>query len=463
MTDLRRTTALSLALLAIALPARASAATVEVSASSGPAAEEYVLYRASGSERNRVQVQFLRDTIVILDKGVARIGTRRRPFGVCRTSGRPNRVVCPRFSISVSLKAGDDTITFAPGKDTGEPARTRPFRFAEDYEDTEGSITETAYVHGGSGDDRIQGSQFADFIVPSKGRDKVFARGGGDWVQLEPDGEDDYVRAAGGVDALRFNGSRRPVTVDLAAGTASAADGETDSIAGFERLHGGQADDVLLGTELADAIYGEAGSDRIDGRDGSDLLSGESPSVSGGSPNQITGGEGDDFVDARSDEPAPTSAVDCGAGSDNVAGETDDRLDGSCELVAFRPPNDRFLYEQPDFDLAMRAFPVAREAGGDPVYEFPCPGAKARPNGGCSGAVALTSPEGADYGSGAFTATPGQAVNVAVALNGAGKAALAAGTPVVVRVTADLAPPPGSGAGAQPAKLDFGWQQVLAP
>jgi Ca2+-binding RTX toxin-like protein len=330
-------------------------------------------------------------------------------------------------------------------------------------EDSEGAVEDSTLVDGGPGDDRIVGSRFDDFIVPGSGRDKVFARGGPDWISADADAADDHLRGGGGGDAL-YTGSADDA-VDLAARTLTSA-GQSDSVAGFERVHTGGGADTLRGGDRAEALYGGGGTDTVDGRGGRDLLFGDSPQTSQGesSPNTIIGGDGDDYVDARSRNPVPTTSIECGAGNDIFTGEVDDRPDPSCELVAFRfGSGDTFFEDPPDFDHGMRAFPVAREPDGDPVYALACPPANRPPNSGCSGTIALSDPAdpNATYGSAPFAAGPGQTANVAVPLNAAGQAAVGAGRPVAARVSGEAAPPPGSGAPS--GAFTFGWQHVVGP
>jgi Ca2+-binding RTX toxin-like protein len=445
----------------MALPAGAAASVVEVTASAGPAAEEYLEYRASTGEANRVSIGFTDDYVVIKDSGVKRIRVARSPFGACRATN-PRRVVCPRMSVFSMLRDRDDRIGFVPGADQPEPTGDNPFAFDEEYEDGEGSVEETTYVDAGSGDDRVVGSRFDDAIEPGPGADKVFGRGGPDWVSIDADSAADHIRGGGGADALyTFVESE---VVDLAARTVSAG-GETDSVAGFERVNTGPGDDTLRGTDRAEALYGGGGVDTVDGRGGSDALYGDSPATIEGrsSANTIIGGDGDDFIDARSRNPVPATPIDCGAGADVFTGEVDDRPNASCEQVAFRFDNGKIYEVPPDYDDRLPAFPVAREPDGDPVYAMKCPTSGRPPHGGCSGTVALTSATEAatPYGSAPYNLAPGATGNVPVELNAAGRAAVAAGEPVAVHISGELAPPPN--ANVPPLAYSFGWQHVIAP
>jgi hypothetical protein len=469
-----RATALAV-VACLAVPGAARAARVEVSASTGPASEEFILYRAGKGESNRVRVKIARRSITIVDRGVRRIGLRRRRnFTNCRRTGR-RRVVCPRRNVQVVLRDKSDKVSFTPGTDSPDVDHADPLALADRYGDTEGAFLEATDVNGGSGKDIITGSRYSDVITPGPGRDRVNGRGGNDDIYLAPDGRKDSIRGGGGIDGIAYT-AEVPVTVDLAAGTAGPP-GDTDRIQGIEQVHGGPMDDVLLGSGNADALYGEAGSDQIDGRGGNDLLVGDSPGASRPFANQITGGPGDDIVDARSQigpnpasSLAPTTTVDCGAGNDREAGEVDDLLDPSCEAAAFRIPLDFLFLEQPLYDVPMKVAPVARAADGSPTFEVPCPAITFPPSSGCNGTVAVERPPVAGssapaekLGSGSFNLTPGQRANVMVQLTPAGQTAVASGSPVAVHVTATLPPPAGSPPGQTPSKADFGWQAVLGP
>jgi Ca2+-binding RTX toxin-like protein len=87
-------------------------------------------------------------------------------------------------------------------------------------------------------------------------------------------------------------------------------------------IRGGAGNDRLVGSRTADRIFGGVGDDELHGRDGGDEIFGEL---------------GDDKVDAGAGADQITTvdgAVDdvrCGAGSDEVAGDTGDSLTGDCE------------------------------------------------------------------------------------------------------------------------------------
>ncbi|MGI8594179.1 MAG: hypothetical protein ACR2ML_07440 [Solirubrobacteraceae bacterium] len=450
----RRPIALLLSAGLLAAPASAHASQVEISATAGTESESFLLFKASKGERNRVRVTLGKKTITIVDRGARRLVAKRASgFGGCRQSGR-QRVVCPNFGLIVQLRDGNDSLSFSPDKAGTEKSVTDPLALAEVADAEAGELGQFALVDAGSGDDRIVGSKFEDTIDLGPGRNKAFGRAGEDRFILEPDGSPDSVRGDGAPDTIDFRRVKSPVTVDLAAGTATGG-GATSRLAGIERVHGGSGADTLLGSARADALYGERGVDRIDGSDGNDLLVGEASFDDVASANELFGGDGNDVIDASNGKPAPTSRVDCGPGSDRETGEVDDRVLG-CERAAFRFPFTEFSAARVLFEQTVPITPVARGADGAPTYDVPCPVET------CTGTVKLERPPvtgsnapGEVLGTGSFALSAGQRKNVAVALTPAGQAAIAAGDLIAVRVagTVTLA------SGAQPPSFEFGWQQ----
>jgi Ca2+-binding RTX toxin-like protein len=437
--------AFALGLLAAGLAAApADAAVVGVSGTVGPSAEEFVTYRASKGERNRVRVNIAGDDLVIVDRGVRRIRIGSDLNESCRVTSR-QRAVCPNLDIGVELRDGDDTISFAPRDDGRPPTGTNPVSYlADDEEDELGEVVELASISGGTGNDRIVGTRYADYIAPGPGRDVVDARGGRDTVVLLPDGQVDRVRGGGGLDGLHHGGTL-PITVDLAAGHAGAA-GELGPATGFERVSGGSGDDTLLGSERTEALYGQGGSDRIDGRGGRDIVIGNDPDGDDPTPNQLAGGDGDDLIHALGESQTATTSVDCGAGADVVSSARDDRLDPSCESALLREPFDGVH----SWDGPTPAWPVERAPDGSPTYEVACPSDR---SGGCHGRIELEAPPGAaaaSYGQGGFSVAGGTRTRVPVPLNEGGRAAVAAGQPLAVHLI-----------GSQQGDFDVGWQQVL--
>ena len=449
--------ALIAAAAALALPATAGASTIEVTASAGPSAGEYLEYRTTKGEDNRVQVLFAKDAVVIVDRGTKRITTKGTAFGRCRVTNR-QRAVCPNFPLVAILRDGDDRLQTAPGDEGGAPTSTDPLDYAESYVDTEGAVTETLFVDAGSGDDFVTGSKFNDVFVPGTGTDRVEGRNGPDRIFDTPDGVVDSFTGGGGIDSVDFSDDRQ-LTIDLLT-DRGGPEGELDRIKRIERAHGGEGRDIIRGSHASDALYGDGGDDHLFGRGGNDLVVGDSPVTNDAGVNILWGDEGDDILDTRARTPR-SSVVDCGPGSDRHMGGPETRLAKTCDLALLRISfggNTAPDLEDPVYDDPMKVPPVAKTSD-SVTFEVPCP--QRHTSTGCSGSVTLESPpQGGptptNYGTGQFAASTGARTNVTVPLNAAGQVAVAGSDPVAVRVRIDFTPAnPGA------SRADAGWQDDL--
>ncbi|PWS35170.1 hypothetical protein DFH01_22960 [Falsiroseomonas bella] len=119
-------------------------------------------------------------------------------------------------------------------------------------------------VYGRSGDDSLNGGAGNDTLHGGRGDDTVDGGMG-----------NDSLAGAAGVDLLSYENGTAGVAVDLAAGTASVADG-TDTISGFEVVFATSFGDTLSGAAGNDSLYGFGANDLIQGGLGSDELVGGS-------------------------------------------------------------------------------------------------------------------------------------------------------------------------------------------
>jgi hypothetical protein len=204
-------------------------------------------------------------------------------------------------------------------------------------------------VDGGSGDDRLAGSEFADALSGGRGRDVLRGNGGDDGLgdgrlprlslsdQVHgrffpaPSGgvipvpaERDLFDGGPGTDTLDYEGRRRGVFVDLARTDRHAgAPGERDVLRRLEVVVGGNGDDRLFGDKGANVLYGgdnvsrgaRAGDDFADGRAGDDRID------LGGGANRARGGAGDDEIGVTGGYDAQPQAqrVACGPGRDRAS------------------------------------------------------------------------------------------------------------------------------------------------
>ncbi|KAA0578723.1 calcium-binding protein [Azospirillum sp. Sh1] len=159
---------------------------------------------------------------------------------------------------------------------------------------------------GGAGDDSLSGGAGDDLLDGGSGADRL-------------DGGE-------GIDTATYAASGAGVTVDLAAGTGSGGDAESDVLSGIENLTGSAHDDRL---------GGDAGANLLDGGAGDDLL------VGAGGADTLVGGDGTDTADysASGAGVAVDLAAGAGLGGDaegdglsgveNLTGSVhDDRLTG---------------------------------------------------------------------------------------------------------------------------------------
>jgi Ca2+-binding RTX toxin-like protein len=97
----------------------------------------------------------------------------------------------------------------------------------------------------------------------------------------------DTIDGGGGVDFASFFLSPGPVTVDLAAGTATGEG--TDTLTGIENVNGsGDFGDTLTGDTQSNVLLGSGGDDSVSGGDGDDELDG------GDGTDALDGGVGTD-------------------------------------------------------------------------------------------------------------------------------------------------------------------------
>ncbi|MFO0245966.1 MAG: beta strand repeat-containing protein, partial [Betaproteobacteria bacterium] len=153
----------------------------------------------------------------------------------------------------------------------------------------------------------------------------------------------DSLDGGAGNDLLSYAGASGAVTVDMAAGAATAS---ADSITGFESVLGSGFSDSLVGESAANGLFGEDGNDTINagggndivlggngsdslaGADGTDSLLGEAGSDS------LSGGEDADLLSGGADADAlnggnGADSLDGGTGADSLSGDAgNDTLSG---------------------------------------------------------------------------------------------------------------------------------------
>jgi Ca2+-binding RTX toxin-like protein len=127
-----------------------------------------------------------------------------------------------------------------------------------------------------SGLEGILGTRFDDVLTGSDANNTFQTEGGNDTID-----------GGGGLDFASFARSPGPVTVDLAAGTATGEG--TDTLTGIENVFGsGNFGDTLTGDTQDNALFGSGGDDSVSGGDGNDDLDG------GNGTDALDGGIGTD-------------------------------------------------------------------------------------------------------------------------------------------------------------------------
>jgi Ca2+-binding RTX toxin-like protein/pimeloyl-ACP methyl ester carboxylesterase len=195
-----------------------------------------------------------------------------------------------------------------------------------------------AWIFGGSGDDNLLGSDFADMLDGGTGDDGITGYGG-----------DDQIFGDAGNDSIAGDWVAATIWIHP----------------GNDTIYGGDGNDTIQGNDLDDVIFGGFGNDTIDGGSGNDTLHGDNGTI-GSVSNLLFGaqGEGESASEVDSD------TIDGGDGNDDINGdEGDDDLNGGdgTDLVVGGPGNDQIngVPENPNTDEnAVNVMPPASVAGG---------------------------------------------------------------------------------------------------
>ncbi len=307
---MRRLALVAFALLA--LPASASAASVEVA----PGGQ--VRYGATPGEPNRPLITVATEAVVIIDEVELDAGRG------CTAAGQ-RAVRCalsPNGARSVRVWLGD----------------------ASDRARVAGPVAAMVTFDGGPGNDRMLGGRGRDRFLEGR------AANGADTMASEAN--DDGV-----IDSVDYHERRKPVRVTLNGGRDDGQAGERDRIGpNVHEVQGGHAADLLVGGPRNDYFEAHQGRDRLIGKGGDDYLSGDEwvfelprseDRVNGGpgddllkggaGADRITGGPGEDIVAAGTGDDrvyvrdGQADLIGCGWGADWVDPDVRDQLDTDCE------------------------------------------------------------------------------------------------------------------------------------
>lgn len=152
-------------------------------------------------------------------------------------------------------------------------------------------------IVGSNGDDLMVGNNQANLLDGRDGNDTIEGMSGDDTL-LGGDGHDQMFGGFGeneldggnGVDTLFYKFSTGEWDIDMMTGIATNQYGDVDTFENFERVIGGDDEDVIAGDTANNQLYGWDGDDHLLGRAGVDLLYGEEGN------DTLTGGPGDDIM-----------------------------------------------------------------------------------------------------------------------------------------------------------------------
>jgi len=211
-----------------------------------------------------------------------------------------------------------------------------------------------ATIIGGPGNERLRGTNTADYIDGNGGNDRIHGRAGDD-------------RAIGGLGNDRVFGGRGNDVIsgvqgndwlhggrgdDTISGDANAA----GDLTSFDRIFGASGNDTLRGGDSMDRMYGGAGNDNSAGENGNDRMAGGTGNdtiFANRGQDVSNGGEGNDrlWALARGDvQPGPNGEVDQNGDTLN-GGAGDDVIrtrDGEVDRITCGEGNDRALLDDVD-------------------------------------------------------------------------------------------------------------------
>jgi Ca2+-binding RTX toxin-like protein len=180
---------------------------------------------------------------------------------------------------------GGYEIDLSPGQD----ATLAPFFMRNSGPDIDVElVTDSTKPTGG--DDLLNGTDKADTIFGLGGNDVLLGLGGNDLLDGGP------------------------------------GDDNLDGAKGRDKLRGQNGDDVLTGGDGNDILIGGPGKDKLSGGKGNDTLVGNS------GKDSLVGGPGNDTINSRD---GVKELVKCGPGKDKVRADKKDRLSG-CEVKTLK-------------------------------------------------------------------------------------------------------------------------------
>ncbi|WP_197456009.1 right-handed parallel beta-helix repeat-containing protein [Stieleria neptunia] len=205
--------------------------------------------------------------------------------------------------------AGDDWLQGNGGPDSIEGGEGDDLIYGQDGDDTLNGDEGNDTIAGGNGDDTVVAGIGNDLVVGNAGADELHGGDGNDLIfghsesGIDDDDAADQLFGDEGSDELHAQGGNDQVF-------GGDHDDSIFGSLGDDQLHGGPGNDLIIGDQGDDTIQGDEGNDTIAGGSGADT---------------IAGGDGDDVVEAGSGNDSVTG----GAGKDVLyGGDGDDVISG---------------------------------------------------------------------------------------------------------------------------------------
>jgi RTX calcium-binding nonapeptide repeat (4 copies) len=364
---------LGAAVLAVALPGAANAATLEVFDSRTGVPNTFK-YRAAPGETNNVRVSETADgSMIVSDSAPIRISGDSTLDG-CRLEATGDAVCAPNVApFELDLGDGNDVIRYlasepvlsgidgGAGNDTISAGVRRNASGVLDISGGAGTADKVTYasatfpatvsldgqgndgvrgdannvkadieiVEGTAGADTITGSDadHRERFIGGPGNDTITGLGGSDVFHegSAPNGADSYNGGAG-IDLVDYSQrtNRVDVSLDLARNDGQAGEGDLVE-PNVNDVFGGSAGDVISGTSGPNALIGNGGIDTLTGLGGDDRLNG------GTGVDNLFGGDDNDVIESVDNGP---DRIRCGEGEEDTLNRDLQDVDASdCEVV----------------------------------------------------------------------------------------------------------------------------------
>jgi hypothetical protein len=364
---------LGAAVLAVALPGAANAATLEVFDSRTGVPNTFK-YRAAPGETNNVRVSETADgSTIVSDSAPIRISGDSTLDG-CRLEATGDAVCAPNVApFELDLGDGNDVIRYlasepvlsgidgGAGNDTISAGVRRNASGVLDISGGAGTADKVTYasatfpatvsldgqgndgvrgdannvkadieiVEGTAGADTITGSDadHRERFIGGPGNDTITGLGGSDVFHegSAPNGADSYNGGAG-IDLVDYSQrtNRVDVSLDLARNDGQAGEGDLVE-PNVNDVFGGSAGDVISGTSGPNALIGNGGIDTLTGLGGDDRLNG------GTGVDNLFGGDDNDVIESVDNGP---DRIRCGEGEEDTLNRDLQDVDASdCEVV----------------------------------------------------------------------------------------------------------------------------------